>query len=43
MASVGGIVTTEFDVFSQKPVQETVLETTETGCKPIASVDMSDL
>jgi hypothetical protein len=39
MAAVGGFVNTEFDVFVQKPVQEAVLETTETEYKPIASVD----
>jgi hypothetical protein len=40
MAAVGGFVSTEF---AQKPVQEAVLETTETEYKPIASVYMSDL
>jgi hypothetical protein len=43
MSVVGGFVSTEFDVFALKPVQEAVLETTETSYKPIASVDMSDL
>jgi hypothetical protein len=43
MAAVGVFVSTEFDVFAQKPVQEAVLETTEAEYKPIASVDMSDL
>jgi hypothetical protein len=43
MVAVGGFVSTEFDVFAQKPVQEAVLEKTETEYKPIASVDMCDL
>jgi hypothetical protein len=43
MSVVGGFVSTEFDVFTQKPVQEAVLETTEISYKPIVSVDMSDL
>jgi hypothetical protein len=43
MSVVGGFVSTEFDVFAQKPVQEAVLDKTETSYKPIASVDMSDL
>jgi hypothetical protein len=43
MAAVGGFVSTEFDVFAKKPVQEAVLGTTETEYKPIASEDMSDL
>jgi hypothetical protein len=43
MAAAGGFVSTGFDVFAQKPVQEAVLETTEAEYKPIASVDMSDL
>jgi hypothetical protein len=43
MAAVGGFVSTEFDVFAQKPVQEAVLQTVEMEYKPIAFVDMSDL
>jgi hypothetical protein len=36
-------VPSEFDIFPSKPVQESVLETTEVVYKPIASVDQSDL
>jgi hypothetical protein len=36
-------VSTEFDIFAQKPVQDAVLETTETEYKPIASIEMCDL
>jgi hypothetical protein len=36
-------VSTEFDVFAQKPEKEAVLETTVLEYKPIASVDVSDL
>jgi hypothetical protein len=43
MAAVGGFVSNEFDVFAQKPVQEAVLETTDTEYKAIAFVEMSDL
>jgi hypothetical protein len=43
MAAVGGFVNIEFDVFAQKPVQDAVLQTTETEYKPIASVDIGDL
>ncbi|GFG40884.1 hypothetical protein Cfor_11566, partial [Coptotermes formosanus] len=35
-------VSSEFDIFAAKPVQECVLETTEVVYKPIASVDQSD-
>jgi len=33
----------EFDTFASKPVQTSVLETTEVKYKPIASVNQSDL
>jgi hypothetical protein len=36
-------MSSEFDIFAAKPVQESVLETTEVVYKPIASVDQSDL
>jgi hypothetical protein len=36
-------VSSEFDIFAAKPVQESVLETTEVVYKPIASVEQSDL
>ena len=34
---------TEFNIFSTRPVQISTLETTENLCKPIASLDQSDL
>ena len=36
-------VTSEFDIFASKPVQESVHETVDIVYKPIASVDLSDL
>jgi hypothetical protein len=33
----------EFDIFADKPVQESVLETMEVVYKPIAFIDQSDL
>jgi hypothetical protein len=33
----------EFDIFASKPVQESLLETTEVVYKPTASLDQSDL
>ena len=36
-------VSSEFDIFASKPIQTSVLETTEVKYKPIASVDQSDL
>jgi len=36
-------VSSEFDIFAPRPVQSSVLETTEVTYKPIASVDQSDL
>jgi fibrillarin-like rRNA methylase len=36
-------VTSEFDIFASKPVQECVHETVDVVYKPIASVDQSDL
>jgi hypothetical protein len=36
-------ISSEFDVFSRKPTQTSVLETIETVYKPIASVEQSDL
>jgi hypothetical protein len=36
-------VSTKFDVLAPNPVQTSILETTETAYKPIASVDQSDL
>jgi hypothetical protein len=36
-------VSSEFDIFAAKPVQESVLETNEMVYKPVASVDHSDL
>jgi hypothetical protein len=36
-------VSSEFNIFAAKPVQESVLETTEVVHKPIASIDQSDL
>jgi len=37
------IVSSEFDIFARKPVQESILETLYVVYKPIASVDQSDL
>ena len=39
----GRIVSSEFDIFAQKPVQTFVQETTEIIFRPIASVDLSDM
>ena len=36
-------VSSEFDIFAHKPVQTSVLGTTETAYKPIAPVDQNDL
>ena len=36
-------VSSEFDIFARKPVQESILETLDVVYKPIASVDQSDL
>jgi hypothetical protein len=36
-------VSSEFHIFAEKPVQESVLETTEVINEPISSVDQSDL
>ena len=36
-------VSSEFDIFARKPVQESVLETIDVVYKPIASIDQSDL
>jgi hypothetical protein len=36
-------VSSEFDIFSSKPVQTSVLETTEVEYKPIAPITQSDL
>jgi len=36
-------LSSEFDIFAPKPVQASVVETTEVSYKPIASVDQSDL
>ena len=36
-------MSSEFDIFAPRPVQSSVLETTEVTYKPIASVDNSDL
>jgi hypothetical protein len=36
-------ISSEFDVFASRPVQAAVHETTEVACKPIASVEQSDL
>jgi hypothetical protein len=36
-------VSTDFDVFAHKPVQETVQETIEVYNKPITTVDQTDL
>ena len=36
-------LSSEFDIFAQKPVQTSVQETIETTYRPIASVDQSDL
>ena len=36
-------VSSEFDIFTRKPVQESILETLDVVYKSIASVDQSDL
>ena len=36
-------VSSEYDIFAQKPVQTSVQETFETIFRPIAAVDRSDL
>jgi hypothetical protein len=36
-------VSSKFDIFAAKPIQESVLETAEVVYNPIASVDQSDL
>jgi len=43
MAAEALSVSSEFDIFAQKPVQTSVQETIETIYRPIASVDQSDL
>ena len=43
MAADALSVSSEFDIFAQKPVQTFVQETVETTYRPIASVDQSDL
>jgi len=44
MAAVEALsVSSEFDIFAQKPVQTSVQETIETIYGPLASVDQSDL
>ena len=37
------VVRSEFDIFAPRPVQSSVLETTEVPHKPVAGVDQSDL
>ena len=36
-------VSSEFDIFASKPIQESILVTLDVVYKPIASVDQSDL
>jgi hypothetical protein len=36
-------ISSEFDVFAKKPVQRSVLETTEVVYKPLAPVEQNDL
>jgi len=36
-------VSSEFDIFARKPVQESIIETLDVVYKPIASVDQSHL
>lgn len=36
-------VSCEFDIFAPKPIQTSILETTETAYKPKAPVNQSDL
>jgi hypothetical protein len=36
-------VSTEFDIFAQKPVQKAIQETIEVTYKPIATIDQTDL
>jgi len=43
MAAEALSVSSDFDIFAQKPVQTFVQETIETIFRPIASVDHSDL
>ena len=43
MAAEALSVSSEFDIFAQKPVQTSVQETIEPIYRPIASVDQSDL
>jgi len=43
MAADALSVSSEFDIFSQKPVQTSVQETIETIYRPITSVDQSDM
>jgi len=42
-AAMSVSLSSEFDIFAPKPVQASVIETTEVCYKPIASVDQSDL
>ena len=43
MAAEALSVSSEFDIFEQKPVQTSVQETIETIYRPISLVDQSDL
>jgi hypothetical protein len=36
-------IRSEFDIFVKKPIQSSILETTEGANKPIAPIDQSDL
>jgi hypothetical protein len=43
MAANAVSVSSEFDIFADRPVQTSTLDTNETAYKPIASIDQSDL
>jgi hypothetical protein len=43
LCSTTMFVSSDFDIFAEKPIQESVLETTEVVYKHIPSIDQSDL
>jgi hypothetical protein len=43
MSSAVSFIASEFDIFAPKPIQSAVLETTDTICKPLASLNQDDL
>jgi len=42
-AAVATYISSDFDIFARKPIQSSVLDTTEIAFKPIASIGQNDL